>query len=658
MKKIFDKTVRAIDRIISGSLGKQVLFFLLIASAVFIILFAFRIFIFHRQSEVSSDFLFWDTLFNFIEPAGLENLDGFERLLVIIVNLSGMVIFAGVLIALLTNTIYQRIDNVKNGEIYYSFDNHIVIIGYNNICDELIEQLAEKHEFVLQTSQDVNEARRNLFYHFSDKIKKKVTFVSGSRVLRQDIENLNIHKCKQVFLLGDMNEDAHDSINIECLKIINKIASENGRKNLRCHLLFENHSTHAAFQQHEIPEIRNNIDLVPFNLYDMWAQKIFVKNEYAYNGGKIIYKNLDHKPITGDSQMRVHLIILGMSDMGIALGIQASQLCHFPNYATKEIKTRITFIDKLADDKMNSFKVRYRSFINEIDYTYQCYKENIKFDNKSSKTKFTDIEMEFIKASFEDDEVQSYLEKAALDKTSYVTIAAALSDSTASLNTALFLPSCIFDTDTSILVRQRHSHAIVSMLSRDDHGEVYRKYKNMHPFGMADNCYEHTQADDLLPMMIKYAYDNTSFSEEITIKDFDEAEIRKNWENNWRLTDNLSALKASNRYAANFIFIKQRSLDIKEGVDLDKNQVYLAAYMEHNRWVTEKLLVGFRAPTPEEEADITKEKREYFKAHFIHQDIKSYHDLGFNEKNIDVRLYDINISNALPYMIKAYKKNG
>jgi hypothetical protein len=650
MKKILDKILRTVDRAVSGTIGKQLLFFLFIAVAVFILLLTVSTLFFPAQSlEQTFDFKFWNILFNFIEPGGYENIDGFERWLIFITNLSGMVLFAGVLVALLTNTIYQRIDRVKNGEVYYDFSGHVVVIGFDNICKGLVKQLAEQYEVVLQTSKAAESVRNELFSGISEKLKTRINVVSGSRVSREDVRKLNVNKCKQVFLLGEMDEDAHDSQNIECLEIIGEIAAIAG-KNIRCHVLFNDHSTFAAFQQQDIPGIRETIDFVPFNFYDMWAQKIFVEN--SYNNGKVSYKPLDREPITEDSQNRVHLVILGMSNMGIALGLQAAQICHFPNFITKGIKTRITFIDKNADRKMNALKRRLRSFFDEIDYSYQSFDENIRYSNKTKRKKFTDIEFEFIKARFEDEEVQRYLEEAAMEKTSFLTVAVALSCASTALDGALYLPSAVYDSGASVLVRQEHSHAIVSMLLREEEGDVYRKYKNLRPFGMIENSYDLKQADDLLPMMIKYTYDNTT--NEKIIKDFNEDAIRKNWIENWRKTDNISALKASNRYGANIIPVKQRSLDIKEGVDLNPRQINLAARMEHNRWVTEKLLVGFRAPTPEEAARITREKREYFKAHFIHEDIKAYQELGKNEKDINVKVYDINISNSLPYMVKAY----
>ncbi|MCL2181205.1 MAG: hypothetical protein FWB83_08755 [Treponema sp.] len=657
MNKPLDKLTRAIDRIISGSLGKQILFFIFLAAVVFSILFAARMILFPRLPETPADRTFWNTVHNFINSGGFEHLNGNERLLVFLTNIFGMVMFAGILVALFTNTIYQRIARIRNGEIYYSYNDHVVVIGYDHICDELIEQHARKDELVLQTSDDVGKVRRVLFYNLNGNLRKKVNVVSGNRILLEDIEKLNIHKSKVIYLFGDMNEDAHDSKNIDCLKIIIDILKKTGRKNIPCHVLFKHHSTFAAFERQEISGVREHIDFIPINFYDMWAQKVFVKNKY--NGGEIIYTPLDHKAVTAECTRRVHLVILGMSDMGIALGLQAAQICHFPNFITKGIKTRITFIDKEADVKMNSLKFRLRGLFNEIDYSYQYFSENVKNDNKSGKVKFTDIEMEFIKAHFEDDEVQKYLEQTALGETSYLTIAVTLHDSSAALAAALYLPPIVFDSGVSVLVRQEQSHAIVSMLSKEREGDIYRKYKNLRPFGMLNKCYEISKADDLLPMMVKYAYDETRFDVEQTITEFDEKIIRENWENKWKESENMPALKASNRYAANFIPVKQRSLCIKEGVELDREQINLASLIEHNRWVTEKLLVGFRAPTPEEAAEISsdKKKREYYKAKFIHQDIVAFHELGEDIKNINVQIYDTNISRALPYMLKALASN-
>ena len=661
MKKTLDKLRRAVDRVISGGLGKQLLFFLAVATAVFALLLAARALLYPPPPDETGDLRFWDMVFNFIDVGGFENSSGFERWLIFLTNLSGMILFGGGLVALLTNTIFQRIENVGNGEAFYDFSGHAVVIGFNSICGGLVSQLADKGEVVVMVAENVPAVREALFAVLSQRQEKNVTLVRGNRVSRESIERLHIEKCKEVFLLGESGEDAHDSRNIECLQIISAIAAAAALAvKLRCCVLFNDHLTFAAFQREGIPGI-DNIDFVPFNFCDEWAQKVFVDN--SYHGGKagaeITYAPLDREPITEDSPMRVHLVILGMSNMGVSLGMQAAQLCHFPNFVTRGVKTLITFIDENADVEMASLKRRLRPFFDEVVHRYRDLGGYETDELVSSKEYFTDIEVEFIKARFQDPSVTAYIEEAAADKNSYLTIAAAVPDSTEALEAALYLSESVYDSEAAILVRQQHSHAIVSMLARvDEVGDAYRKYRNLRPFGMLENSYDLHQADDLLPMMVKFAYDYTTAA---TIKhggqvtrDFPEGGIRSNWVSHWRPGDNVSALKASNRCAANFIKVKQRSLGIKAGVDLDPRQALLAAAMEHNRWVAEKLLMGFRAPTPEEAGAIAPNRREFYKARFIHQDIKPYGDLGDNEKNLNVRAYDINISNALPWMIKAY----
>ena len=405
----------------------------------------------------------------------------------------------------------------------------------------------------------------------------------------------------------------------------------------------------------------------PVNFYDSWSHKVFVQNKCtnAKTGETLYYRPLDHEPVTADSNKRVHLVIFGMSDMGISLAVQAAHICHFPNFVTKGIKTRITFIDKDADNKIISLKTRLHNFLENIDYFYTCLNQQIQTNKNPKENKFTDIELEFIKANLGDSQVnecllKEYLLKSVNEKTNCLTVAIATPDSASSLAFALNLPEEIFDYGASVLVRQDNLHDIATMLSKEKGADIYNKYKNMRPFGMVNDFSDMEEADFLIPMMIKYVYDNTKFNKEHIIKDFDIEKIKENW-NNWDPEQNVSALKAANRYAADFIYTKQRSLNIKEGIDLDEDQSKLAAKMEHNRWLTEKLLTGFRAPTKQESALITKENREYYKSLFIHPDIRPYEELEEDAENLNVKIYDINISNSLPYMLKAfrfYKSSG
>jgi hypothetical protein len=621
---------------------------------VFLVLFAGSFLLY--PPEGSGDLRFWHIVLNFIDIGGFEDTNGVGRILILLVNLFGMVLFGGMLVSILTNIIERRIDKVKEGGVFYKFKNHILIIGFDPMCEGLINQFGDKtesgrqKEIVLLTVQNVPEVRRQLFSALSDDIAREITIIGGSRTTFEDIGRLCAVDSSEIFLLGEAGEEDRDSRNIECLRILHAMLAGSG-KYIRCHVLFNRQATFTAFQQQDIQEIKETIDFVPFNFCNIWAQKVFVDLEY--NKGEITYLPLDHSPISSDSDKKVHLVILGMTNMGVALGVEAAQLCHFPNYISKGIKTRITFIDENADRELDFFKGRFRHLCNEADCFYKDIDGGTGFDNVSVKEKFTDVEFEFIKGRFEQEEIQSYLAGLSLQTDTFLTIAVAIGDSPAAAACGFYLPEQVYNSDTQILIRQELSYATVSMLAEG--GGEYRKYKNVKPFGMLKNSYDLERADDLLPMMVKYTYDNTS--EDAVIKDFPAETIRQNWTRNWKKTDNVSALKASNRYCADYMYVKQRSLGIKTGEELTNEQIMFASLMEHNRWVMEKLLMGFRAPTKEEAEGIAAgKKREYFKARFIHEDIKAYQALGNDDKNIDVKIYDINISKALPYMLKEYRK--
>ncbi|GMO42379.1 MAG: hypothetical protein Pg6C_03860 [Treponemataceae bacterium] len=654
MKRIFDRILRAIDRTISGPAGGQVLFFAGLAAIVFLLLFAARVLLLPLSE--TGELTFWKFVENYVGDLSFEDFSAAGRFLALTANLLGTILFGGMLVSLLTNIIGQRTDRVQDGEAYYRWQDHSLVIGFDPMCPALVRRLAEEspNSIVVAADAEARQVRRAILSGLEALAARRITVVSCGRASREDLLRLRIPQCSCVFLLGESGEADRDSKNIECLELINTILAEAPPRAApcRCHVLFDRQSTFAAFQQQEIPGIRERIDFVPFNFCDIWAQTVFVDTQY--NNGEIRYRPLDFQPITADSDKRVHLAIIGMTNMGIALGVQAVHLCHYPNFITKGIKTRITFIDENADRELDFLKGRLRYFFEETDYRYRDFDGNQGFERPPDSQRFTDIEFEFIKGRVEQDAVQELLAREAARPDTYLTIAAAMDDSNAAAACALYLPQAVYDSGAQILARQELSCAVLSMLSRPGGaGAGYRKYANIRPFGMLDNCYG--RADDLLPMMIKWAYDNTS--EEKTVTEFPEADVRRNWAANWKETDNVSALKMSNRYCANYMGVKQRSLGIREGMELDAQQIRLAARMEHNRWVAEKLLMGFRAPSPAEAASIAAEKkREYYKARLIHEDIKSYDALGEDGKQIDVKIYDINISRALPYMLGAYRR--
>ena len=654
---------KKIQRMIDFALSKSVFYQLLLLIAVTTIVFWILLLIMwliHGFDEIKLTGL--DRVFAFINPGSsfTDEKGDFDKIWAIVIGIFGMVFLSGLLISVFSNILERRVDKVKNGQAYYSFKNHIVIIGYDRMSIGLIRQLLErpqKYNIILQTIQEVPKVHHELFSNLSASMEKKVTFISGNRNSTEDLEKLNVDKCKEIFILGENKEYDHDSLNIECLKKIRYILeNKNAEQHKRCNILFEYQSTYAVIQQQDLADIVPWIDIVPFNFHETWAQKVFVEGKYESpdNNANIKYSPLDGDGIFENSDETVHLVIAGMSRMGVALGIQASHLCHFPNFINdKTKKTRITFIDEDADKEMSFIKGRYSRFFKEITHSFEDIENPQRKELYNPEELFTDIEWHFIKGRIEHPDMQSKITDWCNDKNAALTIAICFSFPPLAIAAGLYLPDVVYDNNIPVLIQQQTSYSILSMLEKS------ARFKNVRPFGMLDNSYDLKNADDLLPMMVKYTYDNTT--NDSYIKSFPKREIMENWKN-WNINDNISALKWSNRYCANSIYVKQRSMKFNAGKELEEKQVNLLAHMEHNRWVIEKLLMGYRAPTPEElktiEAD--KEEKKKLRKMFIHSDIRAYHSLDEDYTGLNASLYDINIVKAIPFMLKEYethKKN-
>jgi hypothetical protein len=255
--------------------------------------------------------------------------------------------------------------------------------------------------------------------------------------------------------------------------------------------------------------------------------------------------------------------------------------------------------------------------------------------------------MEFIKGRVENFVVQNLLSEWANRDHSLMTVSVCFTDAERAMSAGLYLPNVIYDKEIPILIQQKNSCALVAMLSQSSGNNVYRKYQSVKPFGMIENCYNINQADDTIPMMINYVYDFYYQTKQIP-NNFSDSEIVSLWRN-------LStSLKWSNIYNSGTIKIKQRSFSIRPNEPINDETVELMSVVEHNRWVIEKLLMGYRAPTKHEKEIIRKDKtqKNYYKKRFIHFDICAYDDLENDATGSNVKEYDRCISEALPSLIQ------
>lgn len=635
------------------------------------------------RSKQESPNLFWSTYFHFIDP-GNQHMTTTKngRLYAALVAILGLVLLNGFLISSIVGWIEKRKEEWLNGKIRYKRRElgkyrFAVVIGANEIVASVIHNLftskkdgeinykceGNNRYVILQTSRNVDEVRAELASYLNDAELKKVVIYKALRDSIVEIEKLFTDFATEIYVLGestqiDGGETYHDAMNMRCVNMIAEALNQTREKRIRekikncrsvrkvCKVMFEYQTTSSIFQFSDISmKIKDNMVFIPFNRYESWARKVIVDGSY----GNIDYLPLDGNGISKDSSEFVHIVIVGMSKMGIAMGIETLLQAHYLN--SDKARTRITFIDTNADQEMSFFKGRYANMFELIRSRFidaTLDEKKIKYDcewndpiaGESGKWKhlcekdesFLDVEIEFIKGEIESDGVRYCLRQLASDKKAKLTIAICLPNTHQAVAASLYMPIEIYKNERlqQIWVYQRESEDIISNLNKES---IDLRYKKIRPFGMLYGEYMSDRTLYLKALLVNVAYDITNkyngadWPKDILDKsDKGYTHARQSWK---RLSVDK---KWSNKYFADSIYVKIRNVllndkcystgskvqfflyeDIERTIHtIEKaitDNIDSLAVCEHNRWNIQQLILGY-SPCDEELDSIFKEINE------------------------------------------------
>ena len=481
----------------------------------------------------SKESIFWIIYNHFIDPGNQYMASThYGRIFTAIIAILGVVLLNGLFVSSIIGWVDRRKEKWINGEVYYKrgLKPEYVIIGGNDIVIGIAKHLLNKIEsskcirksyILIQTSCNIESFRRNLFSSITEKQQKKIVIYYGNRDSQSDIDKFNLKNTKEIFVIGedtrsDDIESYHDTINMECLKLIsNKISNIktfNKNNKLVCRVMFEYQTTFNILQVTDIDGTK--IKFIPFNYYEMWAQDVLICKELE-NKDKCKYL-----PLEGfegikleDKDSFVHLVIVGMSRMGVAMAIEAAHLAHYPNFDKYKKRTRITFIDaNMQNEKhffMGRFKElfsisRYRDVLNDkksesnrlyYDFENYLWKDPLKESDFYSHlgTDFIDIEWEFLNGSIEDPDIQDYLTDAANENGAKLTIAICLPENSKAIAAAAYLPDNVYKSSNTlqILVYQRLNDELLKQINENN----TRYQRKLKAFGMASDCYDSSLID-------------------------------------------------------------------------------------------------------------------------------------------------------------------
>lgn len=480
--------------------------------------------------------LIWGIYYHFMD-AGNQHMTTTKsgRGWAALISILGVFLLNGLLVSSIVGWVDSRKERWLKGEVRYKNflkrKKHYIIIGGNDMVPGVVSEIFKSavDEYVLiQTSRDVESFRRELFSNLSEGEQKKVIIYYGNRNSKEDIEALILETAEEVYVLGeeartDDLESYHDTMNMKCLRMISDAISSvskfmkdsSGDHRLVCRVLFEYQTSFNLFQVTDIDG--DKIRFLPFNYYEMWAQKVLICQHLTKDKSAYEYLPLEGvEGIRSEDDQYVHLVIVGMSRMGIAMALEAAHLAHYPNYETKKKRTKITFIDKNADEEKDFFMGRFKALFSLSHWRYGTVADDdlVWMHEHAISCQphlggdFVDVEWEFIKGSIEEHAIQRYLIDLSSDDDVKLTIAVCLPENSRAIAAAAYLPDRIYQSDNTlqVLVYQRLNDELVTQLSMNNK----RYLKKIRSFGMAKECFNSNLIDisESISKAVGKAYDD------------------------------------------------------------------------------------------------------------------------------------------------------
>ena len=216
-----------------------------------------------------------------------------------------------------------------------------------------------------------------------------------------------------------------------------------------------------------------------------------------------------------------------------------------------------------------------------------------------TRESFLDVEWEFIQGNAASEDVKNYIEEIAKDPLKTTTIAICFNQSQQALASAMYLPASIYKHANQVLVYQQNCFDIVNDVSNGD--TEWKRYPNLFPFGMIENSYTENPYDSHFAKLEHYIYLHGRDKDgNLNIKK--DKNLLNNIDAQW---DQLSIVqKLANIDMVDSIHIKLRSMGTINGykeikpyehqiIQKEANRKEMLE-MEHTRWMTERLIMGFR----------------------------------------------------------------
>ena len=277
--------------------------------------------------------------------------------------------------------------------------NHTVILGWDEngitvIREHLESQRCGKwampERFIVLTSQDVNDVERKIqtFFRTGRRIERwirrctvRIDIYKGEYDDASELELLHLGRANAIYVLGEKSDLSHDARMLMLSRSIGNELRSGHRPNSEIKMELHLSSFGLFCQQWRVGTshsaegkacssntggryLRNYfgsgriVEVVCRNFFDSWAKRLFA-NCRATLDRKVHSQsaNVFLKQDT-DSSNNIHLVLVGFSEMGQALALQAARVAHYD-----DVFTYVT----VFDDELQTHEDEFRALFPRID---------------------------------------------------------------------------------------------------------------------------------------------------------------------------------------------------------------------------------------------------------------------------------------------------
>lgn len=496
----------------------------------------------------------------------------------------------------------------RDGFTRYSFKQHILILGGSRELLPLLRAIAAHDALkmlpvVVLADSDCPSLLQLLRTRLQSLgVQSPVTLYRGSRTCADTLRTCQVDSASHIFILGEDDEPAHDSLNVSCWQQVRQLRSQCNQL-AQCYLMLR--SSTSTFLFHSLQqEAHNSLETTIINSYESLAQQLLVGDIYHNDT-----LTLDRGLVTAGSDRFVHLVVVGMTPMGYAFAATAAQLCHFPNFdesAPRPIRTRITFVDPRANELMDCFKASYPGI---FDLSHVRYIEQpgawLQGVPQRSLGDFVDVEWQFVKGNISSEWIRDMLSACAADSRQVLSVALCGGDSARNLAEAYRLPRQLYplpDSNNSspltpvVYVYQPDDSSLVQTVQN----EVLR-FHNVVPFGFNTKGYDPLHSLRIAAAKrINYLYQKENSGKVFTSMPADEALLNELWRqlSSAEKTAALLAANATNTFIRSFGLSRTTLADHLS----DDALVESFAAVDHARRNMACLLAGYSAMPADQRA--------------------------------------------------------